>query len=94
MAGGDDLGGERRVAVHLLADQKERGRDPGALERRKDGRGALRMRTVVEGQRDPAVTRQVERDPVDSRERCEPPGQPPGRTRRRARRDPSAHRRS
>ena len=52
VARGGDLGRECWPALDLLADQEERRPRASAREELEDGRGALRMRAVVEGQRD------------------------------------------
>ena len=51
VARGHDLGRERRVALHLLADKEERRAHAGPLQGGEHGRRSPRMRTVVEGQR-------------------------------------------
>ena len=61
VARGSHIGSERAVALDLLAYQEEGAPGAGRGERREDRRSALRVRSVVEGERDPA--------PV--------PGQPP-----------------
>jgi hypothetical protein len=48
----DDLGGERRAPLHLLADQEEHGARIRAGEQLEHGRRSLRMGTVVERNRD------------------------------------------
>ena len=52
VARGDDLGGQRGRAPHLLADEEERRRRAGVLEDVEHRGRALRVRTVVERQRD------------------------------------------
>ena len=47
-----DLRGERRPALHLLADEVERGGGAGIRERPQDGGSALWMRAVVEREGD------------------------------------------
>ena len=49
--GADDLGRQGGRALHLLAYQKERGGRPRVGQRRQHCRRALRVRTVVEGER-------------------------------------------
>ena len=55
VARGRDLGGERRVAPDLLADEEERRAHAGPLQHGERGGRSLRVRAVVEGQRDGAV---------------------------------------
>ena len=47
---GNDLGGELRVALHLLSDEEEGRRRTLTRQSRERRRGAVRMRPVVEGQ--------------------------------------------
>ena len=47
-----DLGGERREPLDLLADEEERRRHAEAREQLEHGRRPLRMRPVVERERD------------------------------------------
>ena len=62
MACGCDLGGQRGKALDLLADEEE-GRDRlGAGERLEHCRRALRMRAVVEGERNAVCMREPQRD--------------------------------
>ena len=51
VARGDDLARKRRIALHLLADQKERRRRARGGERLEHRRGSLRVRAIVEGER-------------------------------------------
>ena len=46
-----DLGGERRIALYLLADEEERRAHAGPRQRGERGGRSLRVRAVVEGQR-------------------------------------------
>ena len=57
MAGGDDLGGQRRVAGDLLADEEERRPHAAVGEHLEHGRRALGVRAVVEGQGHPGPGR-------------------------------------
>jgi hypothetical protein len=51
--GGDDLGDQRRATLDLLADEEEGRSGAGLAEDLEHDRRALRMRTVVEAERDP-----------------------------------------
>ena len=52
VAGGRDLGDQRRAPLHLLADHEERRARVRAREGLEHGRRALGVRAVVERQRD------------------------------------------
>src|SRR5262249_37435349 len=66
-----DLRYEERIARRLLPADEEDGRCALAIEGFEDGRGALRMRTVVERQQDSPTTR---RGRGDSDSACGPAG--------------------
>ena len=53
MAGSDYLLDERGISPHLLADQEERRARVRASQQLQHGGRALRMGSVVEGERDP-----------------------------------------
>ena len=63
VAGGNDLGRERPVALDLLADQEERRDRASSVQSLEYGRGAVAMRPVVEGACDPAPGRKRARNP-------------------------------
>ena len=54
VAGRGDLGGQGGISLDLLSDQEEGRLSARVPERLEHGRRALRMRAVVEGDRDPA----------------------------------------
>jgi hypothetical protein len=65
--GGGDLGRNRRPALDLLTDEEERRCRPGCFEQLKNGRRRLRMRTIVECQRDSRVAADSHGDPKSFR---------------------------
>jgi hypothetical protein len=54
VTGSRDLSGERRQTLDLLADKEERRARAATLELLENGGRSLRVRTVVEGDRDPS----------------------------------------
>lgn len=52
---GNDLGDQRRPALHLLAGEKEGRRSPALAQSLEHGRGSLRVRTIIKGE-DNALT--------------------------------------
>jgi len=58
-----DLGRDRRPALHLLSDEEERRRRPRGREHLESGRCPLRMRAVIERQRDAGVVPDPHGDP-------------------------------
>ena len=78
------LAGERGVAPHLLAHEEEHRRAPGRGQAVQDGRRALRVRAVVEGEQRrragvPAGHAERRRDRRDDRrERRQRPRHPGG----------------
>jgi hypothetical protein len=60
--GGNDFGRDRRVALHLLADEEERGNCLPGVESLEYRRSAAEVRPVVEGERDPAPSRKRARN--------------------------------
>jgi len=63
-----DLGGERRAPLDLLADEEERRGHACRCEQLEHGGRALRMRAVVERERDPVLVREPQGDPEGGRE--------------------------
>ena len=63
VAGGDDLGGERRVARDLLADEEEGRADAARGQHLEHGRRPLAVRPVVEGQAVAAAAERAVGDP-------------------------------
>ena len=76
MPGGDDLRGERRVAPHLLADQEEGRVHARGGEQLEHRRRALRVGTVVEGQRVATPARRAVLDAERSTQRGQSGGEP------------------
>jgi len=56
---GCDLGGERRPALDLFADEEEGGDHVGSCERLEDSGRPLRVGSVVEGEGDAGAMRQT-----------------------------------
>src|SRR5206468_12012678 len=94
MPGGCDLRRERRKPLDLLPDEEEgRGR-VRARERLEHGRRSLRVRAVVEGDRDAIVVRQPELEAESARKGRDDGrrrGRRPGRRAEQPERELAAH---
>jgi len=95
VSGGGDLGRDLRPTLHLLADEEERRRRPGRGEQFEGGRRPLRVRAVVERQRDAGVVPDPPWDPErvrHGRDHRSRRGRRPRRREAETAVDPEAHR--